>query len=344
MQAAQYIGNKSFSITDAESLAPSADEVRLDVGYVGICGTDMHIYHGVMDQRVKPPQVIGHEMSGTIAEIGEQVTGFEIGDRVVVRPLDYCGDCPACDAGNGHVCHNLNFMGIDSPGAFQSSWTVKARTLHKLPNAVSLKNGALIEPLSVACHDVSRARLRAGEKTVVIGGGPIGQLIAQVAKSVGADVMISEVNDARIDFAESQGVKTVNPMKQDIKEVVNQWTDGKGADVVFEVSGVNAAVATMTEIAAVRGRICMVAIHSEKPPVDLFQFFWKELELLGARVYEAADFEKAIKLVADGDINLDNFISFSTSLPDIGSAFVTMDSNPAGMKAVVACNVSENNA
>ncbi len=341
MQAAQYIGNKSFSITDASSVAPNADEVRLEVGYVGICGTDMHIYHGVMDQRVKPPQVIGHEMSGTIVEMGADVEGYAIGDRVVVRPLDYCGDCPACDAGNSHVCHNLNFMGIDSPGAFQSSWTVKARTLHKLPSNVSLKNGALIEPLSVACHDISRSRLSAGEKAVVIGGGPIGQLIAQVAKSVGAEVMISEVNEARIEFAESQGVKTVNPIKQDIKEVVTQWTNGKGADVVFEVSGVNAAVETMTDIAAVRGRICMVAIHSEKPPVDLFQFFWKELELLGARVYEAADFDKAIELVANGDINLDSFISFSTSLPDISSAFTTMDSNPAGMKAVVACNDSE---
>jgi 2-desacetyl-2-hydroxyethyl bacteriochlorophyllide A dehydrogenase len=341
MQAAQYIGNKSFSVVDSSSVAPNADEVRLSVGYVGICGTDMHIYHGVMDQRVKPPQVIGHEMSGTVAEIGADVSGFEIGDRVVVRPLDYCGDCPACNAGNSHVCHTLNFMGIDSPGAFQSSWTVKARTLHKLPAGVSLKNGALIEPLSVACHDVARSRLAAGEKAVVIGGGPIGQLIAQVAKAVGAEVMISEVNEARIEFAQSQGVKTVNPVTENINEVVSEWTNGKGADVVFEVSGVNAAVSTMTEIASVRGRICMVAIHSEKPPVDLFQFFWKELELLGARVYEAADFDKAISLVASGDVDLDSFISFSTSLPDIGSAFSTMDSNPAGMKAVVACNADE---
>jgi 2-desacetyl-2-hydroxyethyl bacteriochlorophyllide A dehydrogenase len=291
-----------------------------------------------MDQRVAPPQVIGHVMSGTIVELGADVRGYDLGDRVVVRPLDYCGACPACDVGHSHVCHNLNFMGIDSPGAFQSSWTVKARTLHKLPDRVSLKNGALIEPLSVACHDVSRSRLMAGEKAVVIGGGPIGQLIAQVAKAKGAEVMISELNKARLNFAEEQGVKTVNPVESDIKKVVDEWTDGKGADVVFEVSGVQAAVATMTDIAAVRGRLVMVAIHSQNPQVDLFQFFWRELELLGARVYEAEDFENAIDLVASGDIDLDSFISFSTDLPDIGSAFSTMDSNPAGMKAVVACN------
>lgn len=338
MQAAQYIGNKSFKIAEGNAIAPGAGEVRLQVGYVGICGTDMHIYHGVMDQRVSPPQVIGHEMSGTVVELGEGVTNVEVGDRVVVRPLDYCGKCPACLEGNTHVCHNLNFMGIDSPGAFQSSWTVRSRTLHKLPENVSLKSGALIEPLSVACHDISRARLKAGEKVVVIGGGPIGQLVAQVAKSVGAEAMISEVNESRLKFAESQGVKIVNPVESDINEAVKEWTDGKGADVVFEVSGVGPAVQTMTEIAAVRGRIVMVAIHSEKPAVDLFQFFWKELELLGARVYEAADFEKAIELVANGDIDIDSFITFSTELPKIGEAFANMDSNPEGMKAVVACN------
>ena len=336
MKSAHYVGNKSFAIAESTAIAPKSDEARLNVGFVGICGTDMHIYHGVMDQRVSPPQVIGHEMSGTIAEVGADVKGFEVGENVVVRPLDYCGDCPACDAGHSHVCHNLNFMGIDSPGAFQNSWTVKSRTLHKLPESVSLKNGALIEPLSVACHDVARSRLKEGEHVVILGGGPIGQLIAAVAKASGANVMVSEINSARIEFAKSQGVETVNPVEQDIVEVVNEWTNGKGADVVFEVSGVQAAIDVMTEVAAVRGRIVMVAIHSEKPQVDLFKFFWKELELLGARVYEAVDFDKAIDLVATGAIDIEKFISFSTTLPEIESAFENMDSNPEGMKAVVS--------
>ncbi len=338
MQAAHYIGNKSFEIGEGHAIAPQAGEVRLNVGYVGICGTDMHIYHGVMDQRVAPPQVIGHEVSGTIVELGSGVSDYAIGDKVVVRPLDYCGDCPACDAGNSHVCHNLNFMGIDSAGGFQSSWTVPVKTLHKLPAHVSLKSGALIEPLSVACHDVARSRLKVGEKAVVIGGGPIGQLIAQVGKALGAEVMISELNESRLAFAKEHGIKTVNPVEQDIKAVVNEWTHGKGADVVYEVSGVAPAIDAMTEIAAVRGRICMVAIHSEKQPIDLFQFFWKELELLGARVYEASDFEKAIELVANNKIDIDSFITFTTALPNIGDAFANMDNNPKGMKAVIACN------
>lgn len=339
MIAAQYIGNKDFKIVDSTDQAPKADEVKLAVGYVGICGTDMHIYHGVMDARVKPPQTIGHEMSGTVTEVGSDVTDHKVGDRVVVRPLDWCGECPTCKAGLTHICQNLKFMGIDSAGAFQSNWTVKARTLHKLPKNVGLKKGALIEPLSVACHDVSRSRLKAGEKAVVLGGGPIGQLVAAVAKSVGAEVLISEPNEARRSFAEEKlGVKSVNPIDEDLSAVVEEWTGTKGADVVFEVSGVKPAIDVMTQVAGRRGRIVMVAIHSEAPQIDLFQFFWKELELLGARVYEAADYDWAIELIASGKVDVEPFISSVTPLNSIGDAFASMDNNPQGMKALVECN------
>lgn len=338
MTAAHYIGDQSFSLRPCERLTPAEDEVRLDVSYTGICGTDMHIYHGVMDQRVAPPQIIGHEMSGVVAEVGSGVQGFRQGDRVVVRPLDYCGDCPACQAGHSHICHHLRFMGIDTPGAFQNSWTVKARTLHQLPDSLSLQQGALIEPLAVACHDVARSRLTSGETAVVLGGGPIGQLVAQVANGVGANTLLSEVNDSRREFAEQAGVHTVNPLTDDINRFVEDWTDGRGADVVFEVTGVPAAVTTMTEIAGTRGRICMVAIHSEAPPVRLFDFFWKELEMLGARVYEATDFEHAILMLANRDLVLDSFITSISPLSAIGDAFAGLDKNPAGMKTLIDCS------
>lgn len=336
-KAAQYIGNKSFKVVEKPIEAPAEDEVRLKVAYVGICGTDMHIYHGLMDHRVQAPQVVGHEMSGVVDAVGEHVSDYSVGDHVVVRPLDYCGDCPACNSGFSHICHNLKFMGVDSEGAFQSYWNVKARTLHKLPQNVSLRQGALVEPLAVACHDISRARLKAGEKAVILGGGPIGQLIAQVALSIGAEVMISEPNSERRAFAIKNGVLAVNPLEQELTAVVNEWTCGKGADVAFEVSGVQPAVDVMTEIAAVRGRICMVAIHSEKPKVDVFKFFWRELELLGARVYEKEDFERAIDLISKEKINLDPFISKVAPLDQIGEAFAGMDGNPSGMKALISC-------
>lgn len=335
MLAAQYLGNSEFGLTECQIVPPGPGEVRLDVGYVGICGTDMHIYHGAMDNRVQMPQVIGHEMSGTIAEIGEGVEGFKIGEKVTVRPLDYCGECPACKAGHSHVCHNLKFMGIDTPGAFQRSWTVKARTLHKIPEGMSLRTAALVEPLSVATHDVARARVAAGEHVVVLGGGPIGQLVAQVAKAEGAHVLVSEVNPVRCQFARDHGVEAINPAENDLLAFVEEWTAGKGADVVFEVAGVKPAVDVMTEIAKVRGRICIVAIHGQPIEVDLFKFFWRELEMVGARVYEHEDFERAIELLASGTINVDTFISHEVPIENLGEAFTAIDAQPDGMKSII---------
>ena len=176
---------------------PGPGEVRLDVAFCGVCGTDVHIAHGHMDHRVRAPQVIGHEMSGTVAELGDGVDGYAVGDPVVVRPLDTRGETPA-DKGVSHICRELKFLGIDTPGAFQSSWTVPAFTLHRLPPAVDLRRAALVEPLAVACHDVRRGEVRAGENVVVIGGGPIGLLVGLVARAQGATVVLSEVSPFRL--------------------------------------------------------------------------------------------------------------------------------------------------
>lgn len=337
MIAAQYLGDSKFGIADSVPIAPKAGEVRVAVAYCGICGTDMHIYHGSMDGRVSPPCTTGHEASGEIAEIGEGVTGFAVGDKVVIRPLDYCCDCPACAKGLSHICHNLKFMGVDSTGAFQSSWTVKARTLHKLPDSVNLRDAALIEPLAVAAHDVSRVNVKAGEHVVVLGGGPIGQLIAAVCKAEGADVVISEINADRRAFAESNGVKTVDPLNANVVDYVSEWTGKKGADVVFEVAGVQPAVDMMTQIAAVRGRICVVAIYSKPVQVDLFRFFWRELEMFGARVYESKDFDRAIELIATKQIDANKFITSEFPLEEIGAAFDAIANNPVGMKTIIKC-------
>ena len=162
--------------------------------------------------------------------------------------------------------------------------------------------------------------------------------MALAAKSVGAEVVVSEINDARRTFAAKYGIATINPLEEDLPAYVQKWTGNKGAEVVFEVSGVQPAIDTMTEIAAVRGRICVVAIHSDAPKVDLFKFFWKELELFGARVYEYDDFEMAIDLLAKEAFDIEPFITSVTALEDIGQAFSGMDGNPLGMKALISCN------
>src|SRR3954469_19855241 len=193
VHAVYYEGNETFRLGPGEVVPPGRGEVRLDVAYCGICGTDIHIAHGGMDHRVRVPQVIGHEMSGTIVEVGKDVDEVSVGDRVVVRPLDSRGET-ASDKGFSHISRNLKFLGIDTPGAFQTSWTVRAFTIHRLPDALDLRLAALAEPLAVACHDVRRGDVTPGDTVVVIGAGPIGLLIALVAREEGARVVLSEIS------------------------------------------------------------------------------------------------------------------------------------------------------
>lgn len=336
MKAALYEGQQTFSLHACNPIAPGPDEIRLNVAYVGICGTDTHIFHGAMDARVKPPQIIGHEMSGTVAEIGSNVSGFEIGDPVVVRPLDNRAE-KASDRGHSHICRDLKFIGIDSPGAFQSSWTVPAFTVHKAPAGVDLKLAALSEPLAVACHDVRLGEVKPGELAVVIGGGPIGMLVAMVARSAGAHVILSEVNENRLAFARELGFEAVNPMTTDLVALCRERSQDAGADIVFEVSGAKAAAATMTDVLAIRGRIVVVAIYPQPVELNLFQFFWKELKLCGARVYEPEDYEKALQLIAAKTLPLNQMITAVETLENIQSTFEELDTNPNAMKILIDC-------
>ena len=337
IDAAYYCGDKTFRVEQVTPVPPAAGEVQIDIAYCGICGTDLHVYLGHMDARIGNHRVIGHEMSGRVAALGEGVTGFEIGEPVVVRPLDHCGACPACDAGHKHVCQNLKFLGLDTDGAFQEKWSVPAHTLHKLPNGLALDHAALVEPLAVAAHDIRRARLVAGEDVLVIGGGPIGMLVALAARAKGANVTISEVNENRLALAREMGFAALNPKDQDVASAINDATGGKGADVVFEVSGTQPGVDLMTAAASVRGRICMVAIHATKPTIDLFQFFWRELEMIGARVYEPEDYDAAIQLLTGG-VGAERLITDIQSLHSIGDAFKALTENPNSMKTLIRVN------
>ncbi len=336
MIVTKYEGNKTFSVSEKEATAPLAGEVQIKVAYCGICGTDVHIYHGMMDQRVAMPQTIGHEMSGEISALGEGVSHLKIGDKVVVRPLDNRGELPS-DKGISHICKNLKFIGIDSPGAMQQYWNVPAFTIHKLQESTDLKLAALIEPLAVACHDVRLSGLTAGETAVVLGGGPIGMLVAFVAKSQGAQVIISEVNPVRINMAKSWGFDVVSPVETDLVAYVDGNTEGRLADVVFEVAGVQPALDVMTEVAGIRGRIVMVAIHGQPKPVSLFKFFWKELKLIGARVYEPEDYETAIDLITKNELPFAELITDVQPLSKIQNAFEQNDLNPNGMKVMLDC-------
>ena len=337
MRAACYVGDRTLNVVELEPRAPAEGEVAIDVAYTGICGTDLHILHGAMDKRVTMPAVLGHEMAGTISALGPGVDSLAVGDHVTVMPLGNCGHCPACRSGNTHICHNLNFLGIDSPGSMQGNWIVPDRLVVPVPPTLSLEHAALAEPTAVAVHDVRRSALEQGERALVVGGGPIGILVACAARARGAEVVVVELSEQRRALASEIGLRTVDPAGASLDDFIAQWTEGAGADVSFEVSGAVAGIETALQSLAVRGRMVVVAIHSSPPPVNLFRVFWRELTIIGARVYERQDFEEAVRLLEAGAIPADALITRVEPLDEVAAAFAELESGQA-MKVLIDCH------
>jgi (R,R)-butanediol dehydrogenase / meso-butanediol dehydrogenase / diacetyl reductase len=200
-----------------------------------------------------------------------------------------------------------------------------------------LPQAALIEPLAVACHDVRLGAIKEGEYVVVLGGGPIGTLIALVSRNMGARVLVSEIDTFRLELLRQLGLEAVNPRQDDLAKYVQSQTAGAGSDVVFEVTGSVAGAETMTCLPRTRGRIVVVAIFGEPAKVDLFRFFWRELRLAGARVYEHDDFEQAIKMAASGAAPLSRLITMTYPLDQLESGLRSMESGGKVMKLLVKC-------
>ncbi|MEU3782060.1 alcohol dehydrogenase catalytic domain-containing protein [Streptomyces sp900129855] len=335
--AVRYTAARTLDTAPARTPAPGPGEVELAPAYVGICGTDLHIFHGDMDARVSTPAVLGHEMSGRVVRVGAGVEGWAPGDAVTVMPLRWDDNCPACLAGHQHICQHLDFIGIDSPGAMQQRWTVPAATLVRLPDSLPLDRAALVEPTAVAVHDVGRAGVRDGERVVVVGGGPVGILIALVAQAAGAEVRVAELSAHRRALAAGLGLTAWDPAAEDVPALVREWTGDAGADVAFEVSGAAGGVETAVEVLGVRGRLCLVAIHPRPREVNLHRFFWRELTLVGARLYDRSDFERAVALVAGGTIPAERLISKVVPLTEAPAAFEALEAGGDVMKILVDC-------
>lgn len=332
-----YLGDGRFATRSVAAPQPPPGQVAIAVAYTGLCGTDLHIFHGQMDQRVTIPAVIGHEMSGTVSAVGPDVGGLAPGDPVTVMPLDMCGDCPACRAGHQHVCHRMSFLGIDAEGSMQQVWTVPADAVVPLPAGLALEAAALVEPTAVAVHDVRRAEVRTGEHVVVVGGGPVGILIAVVAREAGAEVVLVEPDAGRRALAASLGLQVLDPGADDVVAWVDRWTGGAGAAVAFEVSGSAAGVTSAVAVLATRGRLCQVGIHPTPREVDLHRFFWRELTMVGARLYQRADFDRAVELVAEGVVPVATLITRTVTLDAVAEAFRELEAGGGAMKILVDC-------
>ena len=329
MKAARFHGRKDIRIEDIPEPELRAGTVKIDVAWCGICGTDLHEYlegpifvpapgHPHPLSHEEAPVTLGHEFSGTVAEVGEGVDGLAVGDNVVVEPYFVDGDCDMCQAGSYHLCRQMGFIGLSGGGGGLSERiVVDKRWVHPIGD-IPLDEAALIEPLSVAHHAVARSGAKAGDVALVGGSGPIGLLTAAVLKGMGVTTIISELTQARKEKAISSGVAdhVLGPSQEDVPARVLELTGGTGADVAFECAGVNAVLDTMLDGVRPGGVVVNVSIWGASATVDMQKLVLKEIDLRGTIAY-VRDHAAVIKMVQEGKVDLKPFITGRIALDDL---------------------------
>lgn len=296
MKAAILKEWKNIVIQDKDKPNLGPGECLIKVKYAGVCGSDVHIHEG-HHPTAKAPVVLCHEIAGEIAEIyGGEDKNLKVGDRVTVEPLISCGVCEACRNGHFHVCRGLNLLGIHVDGGFAEY--VKAK-IHKVVKIEEIPEdiGVLTEPLAVATHVVRRSELKVGQSAFIIGGGPIGLTVAIMAKMAGAsNIVISEGNKKRIKLAEELGFDTIDAFEDDVAAKVKEFTNCEGFDVVYEVTGTRSGVACAIASCKIRGTIVHVGFPGSPYEYNHLPVIFKELTVVGSRVYTMDDFVDTVAI------------------------------------------------
>ncbi|MBN1588786.1 MAG: alcohol dehydrogenase catalytic domain-containing protein [Pirellulales bacterium] len=287
---------------DVPEPAPGPGKVLLRIKRIGICGSDMHVYHGVQPF-TKYPVVQGHEFSAVVEAVGDGVTGIEPGMKVTGRPQLACGQCRPCRRGDYHICDSLRVEGFQAPGCAQDLFITDAARVVPLPEHFTFEQGAFVEPVAVAVRAVSRAGDLTGTNAVVLGAGPIGNLVAQVAAASGAQVLITDPSEYRLDIARACSVANTSQVgKESLAEASTRAFDVDGFDVAIECVGIEATINAAIDNIAKGGRIVAVGNFPEKPRVNMALIQDRELCLIGTLMYKHEDYQRAIELIEAGRV------------------------------------------
>ena len=317
-------GNIIYQEVDIPEAKP--DQIKVKMKRIGICGSDIHVNHG-KHPYTSYPVVQGHEVSAEVVETGKDVTNCKVGDKVTIQPQVVCGKCYPCTHGMYNDCEVLKVMGFQTTGMASDYFVVDANKALVLPEEMSWDHGAMIEPLAVAVHAVRRyAADMTGKKAVVLGGGPIGNLVAQTAKALGAEVvLLSELSAYRLDTAKKCGIATVNPSEKDLLEAITEACGEDRADVIFECIGINPTMKQAIAYARKGSHIVVVGVFADLATVDMAAVQDHELTLLGSAMYREEDYIKAIELVAAGKIEFETLITHRFGFREFKKGYDTID-------------------
>lgn len=331
MKAARFYGKEDLRVEEVAEPMPGPGQVKVRNAFAGICGSDLHFYYypeSVPLDLEHPhpltgahlPQILGHEFSGTVVEVGEGVTDVKVGDRGAVFPMAVsCGKCVACRRGLPFSCPLQGSLGANAQGGGLSEFTsFDASLLHLLPESVDLRMGALVEPMAVAWHAVARSEVNPGGTALIAGAGPIGIGSWFALKARGVEkVLISEPSPDRRGLVEALGATVVDPVNEDLAGSVGEVSGGDGVDVVIDAAGAGPAISSALTSVAPGGRIVVVALHEHPAELQLTQLMMTETEIVGAVGYLPDEFDEVIAAMAAGlydttgwvqEMQLDNIV------------------------------------
>ena len=335
----QQVMTEPYKIEFREVDVPSVQEgeVLIRIMSIGICGSDIHVYHG-QHPFTKYPVTQGHEVSGEIVEIGKGVTGFEIGQKVTIQPQVVCGECYSCRHGKYNLCENLKVMGFQTTGVASEYFAVDASKVTALPEKMSFDEGAMIEPLAVAVHAIRQAGDVNGKKIAVLGAGPIGILVAQTAKGMGADsVLITDVSDVRLSKAKECGIDyCINTKSVDFNDALLENFGPDKADIIYDCAGNDITMGQAIKYARKGSTIILVAVYAGMANVDLAVLNDHELDLNTTMMYRNEDYLDAIRLVNEEKVLLKPLISKHFAFRDYLKAYEYIEANrETTMKVII---------
>jgi L-iditol 2-dehydrogenase len=294
---------------DVDEPKPGKGQVLIRVQRIGVCGSDVHVWHG-KHPYTSYPVVQGHEFSAVVEEVGEGVTNIEIGTKVTATPQIVCGECGPCKRGDYHICDELKVEGFQAPGVAQDLFVTDADKIVPLPDSFSFEQGALVEPVSIGVHTVNRVGDIAGKNVAVLGAGPIGNLVGQVAQAQGANVLITDISDYRLGIATKCGMNhTSNPREESLKEASERVFGSSGFDTAFECVGIEPTMTEVIETIQKGGTIVVVGVFAEKPRVDLGFVQDRELNLIGTLMYQYKDYQKAVEFIDNDKVKTEPLYS-----------------------------------
>ena len=337
MKASRFLGNKTFAVTDLPTPHAGPGELVLRNQVCGVCGTDVHIYHGEPGSAdVNPPVVLGHEYSGEVVEVGEGVTGFAVGDHVTVDPNIYCGHCAYCQNGKKQLCPSMEAIGVTRDGGFAQYSRIPASQAFKLEPTVPWEAAAMAEPLACCLHGIDLAGIQVGDKVCVVGGGAIGLLMVQLAKLSGASqIVLSEPNEKRRQVGLQLGANAaIDPTRPDAQEAFAQVLGG-GANVVIECVGNVPAVKSAFQFAGKGATVLLFSVPKVDATFDLplFDVYKKELTIKGSFVNPDTH-ARAVALINSGKVDFGPIVTHRFTLDQLPEA-IAMQMSDASIKVVV---------